>query len=95
MTDTGRPFYDLAARVGRNARNIRAADKRELLARLHSAEEVNPAPYYSYNMSACARVAVYKAHCACEIVPRFDALYFAEREWRNLSYATEAGIVFG
>lgn len=56
---------------------------------------VNPNPYYSYLCSAMTLAAVYKAHRACEAVPTFDASYFAAHEWRNLSYATERGIVFG
>ena len=52
-------------------------------------------PYYCLLCSGGTLSAVYKAHRSCEVVPRFDASYFAEHEWRNLSYATERGIVFG
>lgn len=58
-------------------------------------DNVNPNPYYSYLCSAMTLTVVYKAHRACEAVPSFDASYFAAHEWRNLSYATDRGIVFG
>jgi hypothetical protein len=73
--------------VKRNS-STRIADKRELLGRLHGAEEINATPYYAWSVSMQTRVAVYKALCACDPDSAFN-------DWRNLSYATEAGIVFG
>ena len=43
---------------------------------------------YSSQMSSAAMVAVYKANCAISPYSPFS-------DWRNLSYATRAGIVFG
>lgn len=61
-----------------------------------AAENVfNPTPYYSLRCAASTLTAVYKAHCSCEVIPSYDSLYFAMHDWRNLSYATDRGIVFG
>ena len=49
---------------------------------------VNPAPAYCWYMSALSLSAVYKAHVASD--PHYEHAC-----WRDLSYATDNGIVFG
>ncbi len=97
QTQEARHMVDAAARKLREAGAVFIDfDYAEIEARVMAhVLDVNPTPYYSYLCSAMTLTAVYKAHRACEAVPSFDASYFAAHEWRNLSYATERGIVFG
>lgn len=78
---------------GRLKRNRYDAGKAMIHVAARNVEEPNPAPWYSYSVSTLTLVAVYKANVASSNY--FRSVGLLDNDWRNMSYATDRGIVFG